>query len=137
MEQIVVQMEQDSSSNVTRNRKGTQEYTKQADFSYEKIISKSVAAAGLCSWVVNILKYYDIFVVVEPKRKALAQATKDLSEARWPLMIDPQLQGVKWIKTRYGSALKVVRLSQRTYLDTIEKCISEGMVVLLENIGEH
>nr|CAI5828904.1 unnamed protein product [Callosobruchus analis] len=51
-------------------------------------------------------------------------------------MIDPQLQGVKWIKTRYGAALQVVRLSQRTYLDTIEKCISEGMVVLLENIGE-
>nr|CAH7754609.1 unnamed protein product [Callosobruchus chinensis] len=277
--------------------KATQEYTKLADFSYEKIISKSVAAAGLCSWVVNILKYYDIFVVVEPKRRALAQATRDLNEARaklkelneklndlqqqldilraeydealdekrkcqeeadktanmidlanrlvnglasenvrwrelvksfkesiitlpgdillvtafmsyvgcftkkyridllhkywkpylknlavpipmtesldplslltddakiaewnneglptdrmstenaciltnssrWPLMIDPQLQGVKWIKTRYGAALKVVRLSQRTYLDTIEKCISEGMVVLLENIGE-
>ena len=27
---------------------------------------------------------------------------------RWPLMIDPQLQGSKWIKTKYGSALRVL-----------------------------
>ncbi|CAH1116455.1 unnamed protein product [Phaedon cochleariae] len=278
--------------------KAVLEYTKLPDFTPEKIISKSFAAAGLCAWVINIVKYYEVFVVVEPKRKALAAANRDLAEARgkladlnekltelerqlsilkegydeainaklkcqaeadetaqkidianrlvgglasenvrwkelvkmynestvtlpgdtlmvtafisyvgcftkkyrtdlmykywkpflstlavpipmtegldplslltddakiaqwnneglptdrmstenacilsnssrWPLMIDPQLQGIKWIKTRYGDALKVVRLTQRTYLDTIEKCISEGLVVLLENIGEN
>ncbi|KAJ8945230.1 hypothetical protein NQ318_011210 [Aromia moschata] len=277
--------------------KAVQEYTKMADFSPEKIFAKSAAAAGLCSWVINILKYYDVFVVVEPKRRALSQANKDLSEARgklqelneklnalekqlgslraefeeatnaklkvqaeadatatmidlanrlvnglasenvrwrelvkdyrasiitlpgdvllvtafmsyvgcftkkyrldlmhkhwkpflsgqpkpipmtegldplslltddakiaqwnneglptdrmstenaciltnssrWPLMIDPQLQGIKWIKSKYGESLYVVRLSQRTYLDTIEKCIANGHVVLIENIGE-
>nr|XP_023023241.1 dynein beta chain, ciliary-like [Leptinotarsa decemlineata] len=277
--------------------KATQEYTKLPDFTPEKVISKSFAAAGLCAWVINILKYNEVFVVVEPKRKALAAANRDLAEARgrlaelneklkalekqlsilkseydeaineklrcqaqadetaqkidianrlvnglasenvrwrelvkeykasivtlpgdillvtafisyvgcftrryridllhkywkpflttlavpipmtegldplslltddakiaewnneglpndrmstenacilsnssrWPLMIDPQLQGIKWIKTRYGDSLNVVRLTQRTYLDTIERCISEGLVVLLENIGE-
>ncbi|XP_018562388.1 dynein beta chain, ciliary-like [Anoplophora glabripennis] len=277
--------------------KATQEYLKLPDFSPEKIFSKSIAAAGLCSWVTNILKYYDVFVVVEPKRRALAQANKDLNDARsklaelneklqelekqlgvlraefeeatnaklkcqaeadattqmidlanrlvnglasenirwrelvkqykqsivtmpgdvllvtafisyvgcfsrqyrldlfkkywlpylktlstpipmtegldplslltddakiaqwnneslpndrmstenaciltnssrWPLMIDPQLQGVKWIKTKYGENLVVVRLTQRTYLDKIETCISNGSVILLENIGE-
>ncbi|KAJ8974477.1 hypothetical protein NQ317_016131 [Molorchus minor] len=277
--------------------KAVTEYLKIPDFSPEKIMSKSAAAAGLCSWVINILKYYDVFVVVEPKRKALAQANKDLSDARgrlqelndrlntlerqlgtlraefeeatnaklkvqaeadatttmidlanrlvnglasenvrwkelvkeynksivtlpgdvllvtafmsyvgcftkkyrtdlmykywrpflndlpkpipmtegldpltlltddakiaqwnneglptdtmstenaciltnssrWPLMIDPQLQGIKWIKNKYGDDLYVVRLTQKTYLDTIEKCISDGAVVLIENIGE-
>lgn len=35
------------------------------------------------------------------------------SGERWPLLIDPQLQGIKWIKSRCGSSLKVVNLGQR------------------------
>ncbi|XP_076257481.1 dynein beta chain, ciliary-like [Rhynchophorus ferrugineus] len=277
--------------------KATLEYLKDPEFNPEKILSKSAAAAGLCAWVINILKFYEVFVVVEPKRKALAAANKELSEARaklgelkekleelekqlsvlrgefeeatnaklkcqaeadattnmidlanrlvnglasenvrwrqlikdytaatitipgdillvtaflsylgcftkkyridmlekhwrpyfktlevpipmtegldpmtlladdakiaqwnneslptdrmsaenaciltnssrWPLMIDPQLQGIKWIKTKYGDDLKVVRTTQKTYLDVIEVGISEGRTVLIENIGE-
>jgi dynein heavy chain len=277
--------------------KATLEYTKNPEFDPQKILSKSVAAAGLCAWVINILKFYDVFVVVEPKRKALQKANAELSEARsklaelneqlnylesqlailradfeeataakmkcqaeadattqmidlanrlvnglasenvrwrelvklyrqliitlpgdvllvtsfisyvgcftrryrsemvdhywlpalkklepkipmtdgldplslltddakiaewnneglpndrmstenaciltnsarWPLMIDPQLQGVKWIKTKYGDTLTVIRLSTKNYLDTIERCITNGQVILLENIGE-
>ena len=55
---------------------------------------------------------------------------------RWPLMIDPQLQGIKWIKNKYGDNLTVVRLGQRGYLDAIERAVSTGEVVLIENIGE-
>ena len=55
---------------------------------------------------------------------------------RWPLMIDPQLQGIKWIKTREGADLKVVRLGQKGYLDSIERAVANGDCLLLENIQE-
>ncbi|CAG5123335.1 unnamed protein product, partial [Candidula unifasciata] len=56
---------------------------------------------------------------------------------RWPLMIDPQLQGVKWIKTRFGADLKVIRLGSKGYLDSVERAVQSGDVVLLENIDEY
>lgn len=274
------------------------EYVKNPEFQPDKVATKSLAAAGLCSWVLNILKYYDVFQVVGPKRRALTQATKDLNaardklhelheklgileeqlgllkadyddainekmkcqaeadatnmkidianrlvgglasenvrwrqliedyklmiitlpgdillvtafisyvgcftknyrvdmvnkfwipylgtmdmpipmtegldplslltddasiaawnneglptdrmstenaciltnSARWPLMIDPQFQGVKWIKTRYASELTTVRPTARGYIDKLEKCITGGQICLLENIGEN
>uniref|UniRef100_H2YYB5 AAA+ ATPase domain-containing protein n=1 Tax=Ciona savignyi TaxID=51511 RepID=H2YYB5_CIOSA len=55
---------------------------------------------------------------------------------RWPLMVDPQLQGIKWIKNKYGKDLKVIRIGQRGYLDTIENALGVGDPVLIENIEE-
>ena len=51
-------------------------------------------------------------------------------------MIDPQLQGVKWIKTKYGEDLRTVRLGTRGYLDVIERAIANGDTVLIENMEE-
>lgn len=34
---------------------------------------------------------------------------------RWPLIIDPQLQGIKWIKKKY-EGLKIVRIGQRGWV---------------------
>ncbi|GLG98379.1 Putative dynein heavy chain [Gryllus bimaculatus] len=277
--------------------KETKKYIADPEFDPDKIISKSQAAAGLCAWVINIIKFFEVYEVVEPKRQALAQANDDLAAARakletltsrirelehklglltadfeaavaakvrcqqeadataltidlanrlvnglasenirwrnsvadlktsgitlpgdvllvtafisyvgcftrqyrldllnnkwkpffqtlkepipltegmdplsmltddaqiakwnneglpadrmssenatiltnsdrWPLMIDPQLQGIKWIKQRYGKDLKVVRLGHKNYLDVIENSITNGFIVLIENIGE-
>ncbi|XP_065217396.1 dynein beta chain, ciliary [Planococcus citri] len=277
--------------------KAIQPYLNDAEFEPEYIRSKSAAAAGLCAWVINIIKFYEVYCDVEPKRKALAQANADLAQAeeklsvikkkvasleeqlakltadfeqataekmkcqeeadattqkiqlanrlvgglgsenvrwteavasymqqgttlpgdillvtafvsyagcftkqyrldlllkmwlpnlkileppipttdgldplslltddaqiavwnneglpsdrmstenatiltnseRWPLMIDPQLQGVKWIKQKYGEGLVVIRLGQKGMLDHLEQGITNGSVVLLENIGE-
>ena len=69
-------------------------------------------------------------------RISVENATILTNAERWPLMIDPQLQGIKWIKTREGEQLKVVRLGQKGYLDDIERAVANGDVLLLENIGE-
>ncbi|XP_075210990.1 dynein heavy chain at 93AB [Lycorma delicatula] len=277
--------------------KAIQPYLKDSEFEPEFVRSKSAAAAGLCAWVINIIKFYEVYCDVEPKRKALAQANADLAQAqerlmvikqkvasleeqlakltadfeqatseklrcqeeadatnrtiqlanrlvgglgsenvrwaeavanfmqqgttlpgdvllitafisyvgcftkqyrqdllnkmwlpylktveppipitegldpltlltddaqiaiwnneglpsdrmstenatiltnsdRWPLMIDPQLQGVKWIKQKYSDALVVIRLGQRSALEMLEQSLTKGAIVLLENIGE-
>ncbi|KAJ3051836.1 hypothetical protein HK097_007152 [Rhizophlyctis rosea] len=69
-------------------------------------------------------------------RVSLENATMVTSCTRWPLIIDPQLQGVTWIKTREGANLRTVRLGARGYLDSIEKAVSTGETVLIEDIGE-
>eukprot|EP01033_Poteriospumella_lacustris_P003465 gene3469-2562_t len=50
-------------------------------FNPDIIMSRNSAAAGLCSWVINIVNYYDIVLTVEPKRVALRQATDQLNAA--------------------------------------------------------
>lgn len=49
-------------------------------------------------------------------RMSTENATILLNAERWPLMIDPQLQGIKWIKTREGKELKIVRIGQKGYV---------------------
>lgn len=55
---------------------------------------QSLAAAGLCAWVVNIVAFYEIFCDVEPKRIALAKANSDLSAAQDKLAVIKQKIGV-------------------------------------------
>ncbi|XP_037943923.1 dynein beta chain, ciliary-like [Teleopsis dalmanni] len=69
-------------------------------------------------------------------RMSTENATILAHSTRWPLMIDPQLQGVKWIKNRFGDALVVTRLTQKGFLDTLEKAMQKGNTVLIEQIEE-
>ncbi|XP_074778161.1 dynein axonemal heavy chain 17 [Athene noctua] len=55
---------------------------------------------------------------------------------RWPLVVDAQLQGIKWLKNKYGEQLRTIRLGQRSYLDTIERAVSEGQTLLIEDVPE-
>ena len=61
-------------------------------------------------------------------RMSIENATILTNCYRWPLMIDPQLQGIKWIKTKYGESLKVIRLGQPNYLLKIYDAIAKGHI---------
>ncbi|CAH2307190.1 dynein heavy chain 3, axonemal [Pelobates cultripes] len=56
---------------------------------------------------------------------------------RWPLMIDPQGQANKWVKSmEKANKLSIIKLSDSTYTRTLENAIQFGTPVLLENLGE-
>uniref|UniRef100_H2ZI85 AAA+ ATPase domain-containing protein n=1 Tax=Ciona savignyi TaxID=51511 RepID=H2ZI85_CIOSA len=56
---------------------------------------------------------------------------------RWPLMVDPQGQAIKWIKNMEGRrGLKIIDLQQHDYLRTLENSIQFGSPVLLQNVQE-
>jgi dynein heavy chain len=55
---------------------------------------------------------------------------------RWPLIIDPQLQGITWVKNREGPSLQTCRLGTKGYLEKIEKAVSAGETMLIEDIAE-
>jgi len=61
------------------------------------------------------------------------------NSARWPLIIDPQLQGIKWLRQKESTPsrnLQIVRLGQSDLLRKLEKALEEGWTLLIENIGE-
>jgi len=56
---------------------------------------------------------------------------------RWPLLIDPQSQGNKWIKQKEKeNNLMIIKLSNPKFLQIVENAIRIGNPVLLENIDE-
>lgn len=59
-----------------------QPYLQDTTFSPELVASKSYAAAGLCSWVINIVRFYNVYCDVEPKRQALHKANAELANAQ-------------------------------------------------------
>lgn len=52
------------------------------DFNPEDIRGKSGAAAGLCEWVINIYKFYEVYLIVGPKERALNAAEAELKAAQ-------------------------------------------------------
>ncbi|KAJ8599349.1 hypothetical protein CTAYLR_005359 [Chrysophaeum taylorii] len=63
------------------NFKEVRYYLSMEHFKPEVIEGKNSAAAGLCNWVVNIVVYYDVVSMVEPKKKLVAESTQQLAEA--------------------------------------------------------
>ena len=57
--------------------------------------------------------------------------------SRWPLMIDPQQQGVKWIRNRFADELVLLNLNQPRWLSIITRAVEQGHTVLIENVSEN
>ena len=54
---------------------------------------------------------------------------------RYPLMVDPQLQANKWLKTNEGeNGLSVINFSNPNYLRVLETAVSSGYPVLIEDV---
>lgn len=67
--------------------KAIRPYLEDPEFKPELVAAKSNAAAGLCSWVINIVKFYEVYCEVEPKRQALSKADAELAAAREKLAV--------------------------------------------------
>jgi len=68
-------------------------------------------------------------------RISLENASVITSCARWPLMIDPQLQGQKWIRGRVGDDLIVIQLTQEKWMKKVEQAVTMGRTLMIENVG--
>ena len=58
----------------------TPEILNNPQFTYEIMLKKSSAAANLANWVINIIKYHDIYVVVEPLKLEANASQKEAEE---------------------------------------------------------
>ena len=57
--------------------------------------------------------------------------------SRWPLLVDPQLQGIKWLRSAYaGDTLKVIQTNNKRWQNTLMTAISNGDCIIIENLGE-
>jgi len=56
---------------------------------------------------------------------------------RWCLIIDPQTQGIVWIKNKEADhSLQITRMGHKQMVPIFEVCLDQGKTVLIENMGE-
>uniref|UniRef100_A0A8C5FLE3 Dynein, axonemal, heavy chain 6 n=1 Tax=Gadus morhua TaxID=8049 RepID=A0A8C5FLE3_GADMO len=92
--------------------------------------------------LINILG--DPYVIRQWNNEELPRDTVSTENAilvtrgrRWPLMIDPQDQANRWIRSKESkNGLKVIKLTDFSFLRTLENAIRMGMPVLLEELKE-
>ena len=76
----LVEFDKDSLSD--KQIKKVKEYMKGPNFTYESLRNISVAGAGLLKWVLAMVNYNNVAKTVEPKRKKVAEAEKNLRMAQ-------------------------------------------------------
>ncbi|CAL1153127.1 unnamed protein product [Cladocopium goreaui] len=69
-------------------------------------------------------------------RVSVENASVVTSCSRWPLLVDPQQQGTRWIKQRIGEELTVIQLSTPKWLDKVVSCVQTGSQLLIEGLAD-
>lgn len=77
------------------------------NFNYEKMKSKSVAAANLCVWVINIIAFHHVYVRVKPLMDGLEEARQTKAEA------DAELASVQKMVAEVEAQLNTLQASFR------------------------
>ena len=95
-------------------------YIKDPQFDPDYVRSKSAAAAGLCSWVINILKFYAVYCDVAPKRKALEEANQQLFDAQ------TKLQGIIDKVAQLEETLVTLTNQYKAAIEAKVKCQAEA-----------
>jgi len=54
---------------------------------------------------------------------------------RWPLIIDPQNQGIKWLKRKEEGNVSIIQLTQKDWVKIMQKAITNGNCIIIENLG--
>ncbi len=69
-------------------------------------------------------------------RVSTENAAVVVSCSRYPLLIDPQLQGIKWIRGKENEEMNTISLTQNHWLKKVELAVSSGQVLMIEAIGQ-
>ena len=68
-------------------QRAIQPYLHDKDFDPEFIRSKSQAAAGLCAWVINIMKFFEVFCEVSSSDQSVLSLVRRLSTRHCPHLL--------------------------------------------------
>ena len=69
-------------------------------------------------------------------RVSTENAAVVVSCSRYPLLIDPQLQGIKWIRGKESEGMQSIQLTQSHWQKKVELAVSTGQVLMIEAIGQ-
>lgn len=69
-------------------------------------------------------------------RVSIENAAVVVSCSRYPLLIDPQLQGIKWIRGKEGGEMITIQLSAAYWQKKVELAVSTGQTLMIDGIGQ-
>jgi dynein heavy chain len=69
-------------------------------------------------------------------RVSTENAAVVVSCSRYPLLIDPQLQGIKWIRGKEGADMQSIQLTAQHWQKKVELAVSSGQCLMIDSIGQ-